>query len=74
MIFTFQEASPLAYEQWGFTTLSQGWAFIPIVLGYLIAYATYFPWIAEDRKKIVKYGPDTIAPEARLYWLLWFTG
>ena len=71
LIFTFQEAFPLVYKQWGFGTLSQGWAFIPIVLGYFIAYVSYFPWIARDRRTIKQHGPDAIQPESRLYWLLW---
>lgn len=70
LIFTFTEAFPLVYEQWGFSTLSQGWTFIPIVIGYFLAYLTYMPWIAKDRRFIKKYGEDALIPESRLYWLL----
>lgn len=74
LIFTFQEAFQLVYgneNQWNFSTLTLGWTFIPIVVGYCIAYATYFPWIARDRRTMRQHGPDAIQPESRLYWLLW---
>ena len=41
------------------------------MIGYFIAYVSYFPWIARDRRTIKKHGADAIQPEARLYWLLW---
>ena len=59
------------YKQWGFSTLELGWTFIPIVIGYGLAYASYFPWIARDRRAIKKLGADAVTPERRLYWLLY---
>lgn len=71
LIFTFQEGFNPIYEQWGFGTLQIAWAFIPIIIGYGIAYLSYFPWIARDQKFIKKYGLDAFIPERRLYWLLY---
>lgn len=70
LIFTFQEGFVLVYEQWGFNTLQLGWTFLPVNIGYLLAYASYFPWIARDRRAFKKDGPDAVSPERRLWWLL----
>lgn len=69
LIFTFQEGFHPVFEKWGFGTLAIAWAFIPINVGYFIAYASYFPWIARDRRTIKEKG--SLQPEQRLYWLLY---
>lgn len=71
LIFTFQEGFHPVYEKWGFGTLAIAWAFIPINVGYFLAYASYFPWIARDQKMIKEKGPGSLQPERRLYWLLY---
>jgi hypothetical protein len=71
LIFTFQEGFHPVYEQWGFGTLEIAWAFIPINIGYLVAYASYVPWILRDQKRIKECGSDSLPPEFRLKWLLW---
>lgn len=71
LIFTFQAGFELVYKQWNFSTLELGWTFWPINIGYLIAYVSYFPWIHKDRQAFRKYGPDAVAPERRLWWLLY---
>lgn len=71
LIFTFQEGFTPVFEKWGFGTLGLAWAFIPINVGYFIAYASYFPWIHRDRKQMREHGPDSLQPEQRLYWLLY---
>lgn len=71
LIFTFQEGFHPVYEKWGFGTLAIAWAFIPINVGYFLAYASYFPWIARDQKMIKQNGPGSLQPERRLYWLLY---
>lgn len=70
LIFTFQEGFNPVYAQWGFGTLETAWAFIPINVGYLIAYLSYFPWIAKDQRFIKENGYDSFVPERRLWWLL----
>lgn len=70
LIFTFIEGFTPVYEQWGFGTLDLAWAFIPIVVGYFIAYLSFMPWIYHDRRVLAKRGRDYYQPERRLYWLL----
>ena len=71
LIFTFQEGFKPVYEQWGFGTLQIAWAFIPINIGYAVAYASYVPWILRDQHRIKTKGSENLAPEFRLKWLLW---
>ena len=71
LIFTFQEGYHPVYEQWGFGILQVAWAFIPINIGYFVAYASYVPWILKDQRRIQTKGSDNLAPEFRLKWLLW---
>lgn len=71
LIFTFQEGFHPVFARWGFGTLSLGWAFIPIIIGYFIAYLSYFPWFIRDQRIIKAKGADALTPENRLKWLLW---
>ncbi|KAF4998307.1 hypothetical protein FDECE_11824 [Fusarium decemcellulare] len=71
LIFTFQEGFNPVFEQWGFGTLEIAWAFIPINIGYLIAYLSYVPWIIRDHRVTRAKGPDALPPEHRLKWLLY---
>ena len=70
LIFTFMQGFKPIFEQWGFGTLEQAWAFIPVVIGYFIAYFSFWPWIWKDQKTRAKHGPDALQPERRLKWLL----
>ncbi|KAL9103666.1 MAG: hypothetical protein Q9163_001325 [Psora crenata] len=70
LIFTFLEAYSPVYKQWNFRPFSIGLAFVPLLTGYLIAYVSFFPTIASQRKKRAK-DPDSLQPEARLWWLLY---
>lgn len=69
LIFTFLEAFTPVFKQWNFGTIPLGLAFIPILIGYFIAYFSFLPvirWHTNIRKK----NPDALTPEARLWWLL----
>jgi MFS family permease len=70
LIFTFLESFTIVYEQWNFSTLQIGLAFIPINIGYIIAFFSFFPTIHSQRK-IRRRDPDALQPEARLWWLLY---
>ncbi|KAI9846800.1 MAG: hypothetical protein M1837_003649 [Sclerophora amabilis] len=70
LIFTFLESFTPVFEQWSFTTIALGLAFIPIIIGYFIAYFSFFPFIHRDRQ-IRRRDPDALQPERRLYWLLY---
>ncbi|SPC67997.1 related to multidrug resistant protein [Ustilago sp. UG-2017b] len=71
LIFIFLESFQLVYKQWGFSTVQIGLAFIPINLGYLLAYFIFVPRFRWERKRRVR-DPDALAPEARLCtWPIW---
>lgn len=70
LIFTFLEAFQYVYTQWGFSTYQVGLAYIPINLGYLLAFLSFLPVIHKQRKIRRERGPDALQPEARLWWLL----
>ena len=70
LIFTFLESYTPVFKQWNFNTYETGLAFLPIAIGYFIAYFSFFPFIHRHRA-IRRKDPDALQPEARLYWLLW---
>ncbi|KAL8705433.1 MAG: hypothetical protein Q9201_001457 [Fulgogasparrea decipioides] len=70
LIFTFLESFQPVYEQWGFGIIAIGLAFIPINIGYIIAWVSFFPFIHRHRQ-IRRRDPDALQPEARLHWLLY---
>ncbi|OJJ49495.1 hypothetical protein ASPZODRAFT_60078 [Penicilliopsis zonata CBS 506.65] len=70
LIFTFLQSYTPVYKQWGFKTIEIGLAFIPILVGYIIAYFTFLPWIYHH-DRVRERDPDGLQPEARLYWLLY---
>ncbi|WVR08319.1 hypothetical protein IAU60_005372 [Kwoniella sp. DSM 27419] len=69
LIFTFLEAFGPVYKQWNFTTEQMALTFVPLAIGYFIAYALYIPPLHKQRVTLRK-NPDA-APEIRLYPLLW---
>ncbi|TKW54874.1 putative transporter [Colletotrichum tanaceti] len=71
LIFTFQEGFTPVFDKWRFGTLQKAWAFIPINVGYVLAYISYVPWIIRDHRVMRAKGPDALAPERRLKWLLY---
>jgi len=71
LIFTFIESYTPVFKQWGFNTIDLGLAFIPLLIGYVIAYFSFFPFFNRFRKLVAKKGSDNVAPEVRLYWLLY---
>jgi len=70
LIFTFLESFTPVYKQWGFGTIGISLAFIPLLIGYIIAYLSYLPSIHRFRG-IRRKDPDRLKPEARLWWLLY---
>ncbi|KAL8998970.1 MAG: hypothetical protein Q9169_002076 [Polycauliona sp. 2 TL-2023] len=70
LIFTFLESYGPVFKQWNFSIIDTGLAFIPLLVGYLLAYMSWFPTIRRQRQARKK-NPAGVTPEARLYWLLW---
>lgn len=79
LIFTFIEGFTPVYKQWGFGTIGLGLAFVPILIGYFIAWASFLPVFYHDNANRRRFGSDIYPPERRLWWLLFtapleFTG
>ncbi|OQE34659.1 hypothetical protein PENCOP_c016G05480 [Penicillium coprophilum] len=72
LIFMFIQSLSLVYGQWGFNTWEKGLAFIPILVGYFIAWFSFFPVINRNVKER-RDNPDSERAqyESRLWWLLY---
>lgn len=70
LIFTFLESYGPVYRQWKFSPSQIGLAFIPIGLGYVIAYLAWLPFIRKALRH-QKMQPQNVKPEIRLFYLLW---
>ena len=51
LIFMFIQSFTLVYKQWNFSILAVGLSFIPIGVGYAIAWALFIPAIRRNRKE-----------------------
>lgn len=70
LIFTFLDSFTPVFKQWGFGTIALGLTFIPIVIGYIVAYLIFLPDLWRQRHVRDKYGDDTRTAERRLLLLL----
>ncbi|MCJ1273131.1 hypothetical protein MMC21_000920 [Puttea exsequens] len=72
LIFMFIQSFSLVYKQWDFGIIALGLAFLPILVGYLIAYISFIPAIARNKKERANNPGDEKAQyESRLWWLLY---
>ncbi|KAF2149731.1 putative MFS transporter [Myriangium duriaei CBS 260.36] len=71
LIFTFLEAYNPVFKQWHFSPVALGLAYIPIMIGYILAWLSFMPFFKRDQKFMTQHGPDAMEPERRLYWLLY---
>ncbi|TVY64180.1 putative efflux pump kojT [Lachnellula suecica] len=72
LIFMFIQSFSIVYKQYGFNTIEVGLSFIPIVVGYFIAWFSFFPAIKRNIKERTNKPEDEHAQyESRLWWLLW---
>ena len=72
LIFMFIQSFSLVYTQYNWGTIAQGLSFIPILLGYLIAYLLFIPAIWRNKKDRAAHPDDEKAQyESRLWWLLY---
>lgn len=72
LIFMFIQSLSLVYGQWGFNTWEKGLAFIPILVGYFIAWFSFFPVITRNVKERRDHPESERAQyESRLWWLLY---
>lgn len=72
LIFMFIQSFTLVYKQWNFSVLAVGLSFIPIGIGYGIAWASFIPAIKRNKKEREAKPDDERAQyESRLWWLLY---
>jgi MFS family permease len=72
LIFMFIQSFSIVYKQWGFGTIAQGLSFIPILVGYIIAWISFYPAIKRNiRERHDKPNDEKAQYESRLWWLLW---
>ena len=71
LVFMFIQSFALVYANWDFNAVTIGLAFIPIGIGYFIAWALFIPAIRRNiREREEKPGDEKAQYESRLYWLL----
>lgn len=72
LIFMFIQSFALVYEQWDFGTVEIGLAFIPIGVGYLLAWLSFIPAIKRNiKERRAKPDDEKAQYESRLWWLLY---
>jgi len=68
----FIQSFVLVYEQWGFSILEIGLAFLPLLIGYFLAWFAFIPAIKRNIKERRDNPDDEHAQyESRLWFLLW---
>ncbi len=72
LIFMFIQSFSLVYAQYNFSDVELGLAFLPILVGYFIAYLSFIPVIRRNiRMRKDHPNDDRIQYESRLWWLLY---
>lgn len=72
LIFMFIQSFGLVYEQWGFDSAALGLSFLSIMVGYVIAWLSFFPVIRRNMAERRRKPDDERAQyESRLWWLLY---
>ncbi|OLN81721.1 putative transporter C794.04c-like protein 3 [Colletotrichum chlorophyti] len=72
LIFMFIQSFVLVYEQWNFSTVDVGLAFIPIGIGYVLAWLLFIPAIRRNiKERAAKPNDDRAQYESRLWFLLY---
>ena len=72
LIFMFIQSFSLVYSQWGFDTVTLGLSFLPILVGYFIAWASFVPVIRRNiAERRMKPDDERAQYESRLWWLLY---
>ncbi|KAF2007186.1 hypothetical protein P154DRAFT_569077 [Amniculicola lignicola CBS 123094] len=71
LIFSFLESFGYVFNQWNFSKTDFGLAMIPLLIGYVLAYFSFFPTISRHNKLRRTNRGDKLNPESRLWWLLY---
>jgi hypothetical protein len=70
LIFSFLESYGIVFGQWDFNALQFSLAMFALLIGYCVAYFSFFP-VIRHHNKMRKIGDATLTPESRLWWLLY---
>ncbi|KEF51872.1 uncharacterized protein A1O9_12210 [Exophiala aquamarina CBS 119918] len=72
LIFMFIQSFALVYEQWDFQIYQVGLAFLPLGIGYLLAWLAFIPAIKRNvKERRAKPGDEKAQYESRLWLLLY---
>ncbi|GKZ17679.1 hypothetical protein AbraCBS73388_009996 [Aspergillus brasiliensis] len=72
LIFMFIQSFSLVYSQWGFGTVELGLSFLPILVGYFIAWGAFIPVIRRNiAERRSKPDDERAQYESRLWFLLY---
>ena len=72
LIFMFIQSFSLVYKQWNFAVFAVGLAFLPLGIGYVIAWLSFIPAIKRNiNERKSKPGDEKAQYESRLWWLLY---
>ncbi|KAH8168659.1 major facilitator superfamily protein [Sarocladium implicatum] len=72
LIFMFIQSFALVYDQWHFSTVQIGLAFLPIGIGYLLAWLIFIPAIQRNiKEREAKPHDERAQYESRLWFLLY---
>lgn len=69
LVYTFIQSFTLVYKQWGFEAPKTSLTFVPLFIGFLIAWASYAIPI-ERAKRARRKNAQLVTPESRLWWLM----
>lgn len=69
LIFSFLESYGIVFSQWDFSAVHFSLAMIALLIGYCVAYFSFFPVISRQ-DKVRRRDPARLTPESRLWWLL----
>ena len=73
LVFMFIQSFTLVYKQWNFSDYQLGLAFLPILIGYFIAWAAFVPAIRRNQKEREAKPEDEQAQYESRLWFLLFT-
>ncbi|POR31382.1 Putative transporter [Tolypocladium paradoxum] len=72
LIFMFIQSFGLVYSQWHFSTIAVGLTFVPIGIGYVIAWLLFIPAIRRNiKERKAKPNDERAQYESRLWFLLY---
>lgn len=72
LIFMQIQSLALVYNQWGFNAYEIGLAFVPIGVGYILAWLLFLPAFKRNQRRREKYPEDEhVQYESRMSLLLW---